>query len=169
MVIPGIIASEVLPGVQRNPYRGRNTFEAHSFAGGAHTCADRLKNKNNSIGSGIIEAAEVNIKMKIKGIIQIDLGRVPHTAALSDLFRSKCVAIAIIFCSWTIEYVLAKWGKWENSSEQGEDAKLRHDGDSHVSLKIKKILQIKADLSTEFCLSVRRSERSVRTPLEIPL
>src|SRR5262244_2186055 len=78
VIIPRIVAITILPRVQRNAHRRRYALETHSFTRSAEFSTNRLKNKNNSIRTRKIEATEIDIEIKIKRIIEVDLVAVPN-------------------------------------------------------------------------------------------
>jgi hypothetical protein len=81
------------------------TLEAHAFACGSHTCADRLENKYNAIGAAIT-ATQENIEPEIEWIIEVDFIGIPNASALRHYRFGKCVTVAAILLGRSIEYVL---------------------------------------------------------------
>src|SRR5687767_8157093 len=108
MIKDWIIKIKILPGIQCYTNGRRNTAKSHTLAGRAKACAYGLKNKNNPVCAIDIQATEIYIKIKIECRVEIYFIAVPYTAALCECSRCNCIAITIILCSRTIQYVLRK-------------------------------------------------------------
>jgi len=67
-----------------------------------------LKNESNAVSSRRIDAAEIYIEIEIKRIREIDLIRIPDTAAFIPGLGGESIAIAPILCGRAIENVLRK-------------------------------------------------------------
>ena len=93
MVEDGIIEFNVLPCIEGDSHRRRDTLEAHAATGGTDAGTDGLENKYDPISSVGIETTEVNVEDKIKGIAEIDLISIPYAAKL--VIDRLCEGIAI--------------------------------------------------------------------------
>ena len=79
VVEEGVVAVEVLVGVEFNPEGRSDAADTEPLTGLADAGADGLQTEDDAIGPGPVEAAEAHFHDQVEALAQVDLVGIPDT------------------------------------------------------------------------------------------